>query len=118
MSSPGLGINAIELMPVAEFPGTRNWGYDGVDLFAPSHVYGGPDGLKRLVDAAHQRGIGVILDVVYNHLGPDGNYLHAVRARLLHATGTRRAGAKRINYDGAEQRRWCAGSSSTTPATG
>jgi len=70
-----LGVNAIELMPVAEWPGTRNWGYDGVDLFAPSHVYGGPDGLKRLVDAAHARGLGVILDVVYNHLGPDGNYL-------------------------------------------
>lgn len=70
-----LGIGAIELMPVAEFPGGRNWGYDGVDLFAPCHVYGGPDGLRRLVDAAHARGIGVILDVVYNHLGPDGNYL-------------------------------------------
>jgi maltooligosyltrehalose trehalohydrolase len=70
-----LGVTAIEPMPVAEFPGTRNWGYDGVDLFAPSHVYGGPTGLKRLVDAAHQRGLGVILDVVYNHLGPDGNYL-------------------------------------------
>lgn len=70
-----LGVNAIELMPVAEWPGRRNWGYDGVDLFAPSHVCGGPDGLKRLVDAAHARGLGVILDVVYNHLGPDGNYL-------------------------------------------
>ncbi len=72
-----LGVTAIEPLPVAEFPGERNWGYDGVDLFAPSHVYGGPDGLKRLVDAAHQHGLGVILDVVYNHLGPDGNYLRA-----------------------------------------
>ena len=70
-----LGVDAIELLPVAEFPGPRGWGYDGVDLFAPHHAYGGPDGLKRLVDAAHARGIGVVLDVVYNHLGPAGNYL-------------------------------------------
>lgn len=70
-----LGVNAIQLLPVAEFPGMRNWGYDGVDLFAVSHVYGGPIGLKRLVDAAHGRGLGVIVDVIYNHFGPDGNYL-------------------------------------------
>jgi maltooligosyltrehalose trehalohydrolase len=70
-----LGVTAIELMPVAEFPGRRNWGYDGVNLFAPSHVYGGPEALRRLVDAAHARDLGVILDVVYNHLGPDGNAL-------------------------------------------
>jgi maltooligosyltrehalose trehalohydrolase len=70
-----LGITAIELMPVAEFPGRRNWGYDGVDLYAPGSVYGGPEGLRRLVDATHARGLGVILDVVYNHFGPDGNYL-------------------------------------------
>jgi maltooligosyltrehalose trehalohydrolase len=70
-----LGVNAIEPLPIAEFPGTRNWGYDGVDLFAVSHVYGGPAALKRFVDAAHRHGLGVILDVVYNHLGPDGNYL-------------------------------------------
>ncbi len=70
-----LGVDAIELMPVAEFSGDRGWGYDGVDLFAPHHAYGGPDGLKRLVDAAHARGLGVVLDVVYNHLGPAGNYL-------------------------------------------
>ena len=70
-----LGVTALELMPVAEFPGKRNWGYDGVDLFAPSSVYGGPEALRRLVDAAHARCLGVILDVVYNHLGPDGNYL-------------------------------------------
>ena len=70
-----LGVDAIELMPVAEFPGRRGWGYDGTSLFAPHHAYGGPDGLKRLVDAAHARGLGVTMDVVYNHLGPDGNYL-------------------------------------------
>jgi maltooligosyltrehalose trehalohydrolase len=70
-----LGVTAVEPLPAAEFPGTRNWGYDGVDLFAPSHVYGGPEALKRFVDAAHQHGLGVIVDVVYNHLGPDGNYL-------------------------------------------
>src|SRR5580698_5349431 len=70
-----LGVDAIELLPVAEFSGARGWGYDGVDLFAPHHAYGGPDGLKRLVDAAHSGGLGVIMDVVYNHLGPAGNYL-------------------------------------------
>jgi len=71
----GLGADAIELMPVAEFSGDRGWGYDGVDLFAPHHAYGGPDGLKRLVDAAHDHGLGVVMDVVYNHVGPAGNYL-------------------------------------------
>ena len=70
-----LGVTAIELLPVAEFPGERGWGYDGVALYAPQHTYGGPDGLRRLVDAAHARGLAVILDVVYNHLGPDGNHL-------------------------------------------
>lgn len=70
-----LGITAIELMPVAQFPGTRNWGYDGVDLFAPQNSYGGPEGLKELVDRCHQKGIAAILDVVYNHVGPEGNYL-------------------------------------------
>lgn len=70
-----LGITAIEIMPVAQFPGTRNWGYDGVYPFAVQHSYGGADGLKRLVDAAHHAGLAVLLDVVYNHLGPEGNYL-------------------------------------------
>lgn len=69
-----LGINSIELMPVQPFGGERNWGYDGVDWFAVQESYGGPRGLKKLVDAAHNRGIAVILDVVYNHFGPDGNY--------------------------------------------
>jgi maltooligosyltrehalose trehalohydrolase len=70
-----LGIDAIELMPVAEFSGDRGWGYDGADLFAPHHAYGGPVALKRLVDACHSAGLGVVLDVVYNHLGPVGNFL-------------------------------------------
>lgn len=70
-----LGITAIELMPVGQFPGARNWGYDGVFPYAVQNSYGGPEGLERLVDAAHKVGIAVILDVVYNHLGPEGNYL-------------------------------------------
>ena len=70
-----LGITHVELMPVAEFPGSRGWGYDGVDLYAPHHAYGGPEGLKRLVNACHAKGFAVLLDVVYNHLGPAGNYL-------------------------------------------
>lgn len=70
-----LGVSAIELMPVAEFPGARNWGYDGTYLFAAHHDYGGPLELKRLVDACHARGLAAFLDVVYNHLGPEGNYL-------------------------------------------
>lgn len=70
-----LGITMIEIMPVAAFPGTRNWGYDGVSPYAVQASYGGPDGLKRLVNAAHEIGLGVILDVVYNHLGNEGNYL-------------------------------------------
>jgi maltooligosyltrehalose trehalohydrolase len=69
------GINLLEIMPIAEFPGEFNWGYDGVMLFAPSHLYGRPDDFKSFINAAHNLGIGVILDVVYNHLGPDGNYL-------------------------------------------
>lgn len=70
-----MGITAIEIMPIADFPGTRNWGYDGVLLYAPAACYGAPDDLRALVDAAHTLGIAVILDVVYNHLGPDGNPL-------------------------------------------
>ncbi|MEA2433021.1 MAG: maltooligosyltrehalose trehalohydrolase [Actinomycetota bacterium] len=95
-----LGVTAIELMPVAEFPGERGWGYDGVDLFAPHHAYGGPDGLKRLVDAAHTMGIAVIVDVVYNHLGPSGNYL----GRFGHYFTDRYATpwGDAINFDGPE----------------
>ena len=70
-----LGVTVIELMPIGQFPGTRNWGYDGAYGFAAQNSYGGPDGLRRLVNACHQRGLGVALDVVYNHLGPEGNYL-------------------------------------------
>jgi maltooligosyltrehalose trehalohydrolase len=69
-----LGVTAIELMPVADFPGSRNWGYDGVSLFAPCRQYGTPDDLRRLVDSAHHTGLAVLLDVVYNHFGPDGAY--------------------------------------------
>ena len=70
-----LGVTAVQLMPVAEFPGSRNWGYDGAHLYAPQSTYGGPRGLRRLVDACHAAGLSVLLDVVYNHLGPEGNYL-------------------------------------------
>ncbi len=70
-----LGITAIEIMPVSQFPGARGWGYDGVHPFAPQNSYGGPEGLKRLVDACHRHGLAAILDVVYNHMGPEGNYL-------------------------------------------
>ena len=92
-----LGVTAIELMPVAEFPGSRNWGYDGVLLFAPDASYGHPDDLKALVDAAHARGIMVLLDVVYNHFGPDGNYLAAYAPIFndLHHTPWGAA----VNYD-------------------
>ena len=69
-----LGVTAVELMPVAEFPGGRNWGYDGAHLYAPQSTYGGPEGLKRLIDACHREGLACVLDVVYNHLGPEGNY--------------------------------------------
>ncbi len=72
----GLGITAIELMPLAQFPGDRNWGYDGVLPYAPQASYGTPEQLKHLIDSAHGHGLCVILDVVYNHFGPDGNYLH------------------------------------------
>ena len=70
-----LGVSVIEIMPVAAFPGKRNWGYDGASAYAVQASYGGPNGLKRLVDAAHRAQLGVMLDVVYNHLGPEGNYL-------------------------------------------
>ena len=78
-----LGVTAVELMPVADFPGSRNWGYDGVSLFAPSRAYGRPDDLRRFVDAAHALGLSVILDVVYNHLGPDGAYLPQFNPQYL-----------------------------------
>ena len=70
-----LGVTAVELMPVSQFPGTRNWGYDGVLPYAAQNGYGGPHGLQKLVDACHAGGMAVFLDVVYNHFGPEGNYL-------------------------------------------
>ena len=71
-----LGVTAVELMPIADFPGRWGWGYDGVLPFAPASRYGRPEALKALVDACHGRGLAVFLDVVYNHFGPEGNYLH------------------------------------------
>lgn len=94
-----LGINALELMPVAACSGARNWGYDGVFLYAVQHSYGGPSGLKRLVDAAHSHGIAVFLDVVYNHLGPEGNCLEAFGPYFTEKYHT--PWGKAINYDGA-----------------
>ena len=94
-----LGINAIEIMPVAECPGRWNWGYDGVELYAPSHNYGRPDDLRALVDASHAVGIGVILDVVYNHLGPEGNYLGVYSDFYTSKIHTNSWGAG-LNWDG------------------
>lgn len=94
-----LGINAIEIMPVAQFPGDRNWGYDGVYPFAVQHSYGGPAGLKLLVNACHQHGIAVILDVVYNHLGPEGNYTGNFGPYVTHRYHTPWGDA--MNFDGA-----------------
>jgi maltooligosyltrehalose trehalohydrolase len=98
-----LGINAIEIMPVAQFPGTRNWGYDGVYPYAVQDSYGGVKGLKKLVDEAHLRGIAVILDVVYNHLGPEGNYFSFFGPYFSDKYKTFWGSA--INYDDA----WCDG---------
>ena len=108
-----LGITAVELMPIADFPGARNWGYDGVLPFAPDRAYGTPDELKALVDAAHDLGLMVFLDVVYNHFGPDGNYL-ASYAPTSSATTSRRPGARRST----SASRRCATSSSRTRSTG
>lgn len=97
------GITAVELMPLAECPGGRNWGYDGVQLFAPRSAYGTPDDLKALIDAAHGRGLMVFLDVVYNHFGPDGNYLHAYAPGFFTERHKTPWGAA-INFDGAHAR--------------
>src|SRR6185503_3085788 len=98
-----LGITALELMPVADFPGKRNWGYDGVLLYAPDSSYGRPDELKALVDEAHALGLMVLLDVVYNHFGPEGNYLHAYAPQFFNPEGKTPWGAA-INFDGADSR--------------
>lgn len=98
-----LGITAIELMPVSQFPGTRNWGYDGVYPFAVQHTYGGAENLQTLVNKSHQKGLAVILDVVYNHLGPEGNYLPAFGPVFTEKYTT--PWGKAINFDDA----WCDG---------
>lgn len=94
-----LGVTIIEVMPVAEFPGRFGWGYDGVGLFAPYHHYGAPDDLRRFIDEAHAHGIGVVLDVVYNHLGPDGNYLREFSEHYF--KGSTEWGDA-LNFDGSD----------------
>ncbi|HEY2513957.1 MAG TPA: malto-oligosyltrehalose trehalohydrolase [Polyangiaceae bacterium] len=96
-----LGITVIEMMPVADFAGAFGWGYDGVNLFAPTRLYGTPDDLRRFVDAAHRLGLGVILDVVYNHLGPKGNVLDRFSSHYASATHKTDWGPC-LNYDGPE----------------
>ncbi|MBC7953038.1 MAG: malto-oligosyltrehalose trehalohydrolase [Rhodospirillaceae bacterium] len=96
-----LGVTVLSLMPVAEFPGERGWGYDGVLFYAPEASYGRPEDLKALVDAAHAKGLMVMLDVVYNHFGPEGNYLHATAKRFF--TGRHHTPwGQAVNYDGAD----------------
>ncbi|MFY9326933.1 MAG: malto-oligosyltrehalose trehalohydrolase [Georgfuchsia sp.] len=99
----GLGVTALEIMPVADFPGRRNWGYDGVLPFAPDASYGRPEDFKRLVAAAHERGLMVLLDVVYNHFGPEGNYLHAYAPAFFNPHHATPWGAA-INFDGEGNR--------------
>lgn len=98
-----LGVTALELMPVADFPGQRNWGYDGVLPFAPDSRYGHPDDLKALIQAAHTKGLMVFLDVVYNHFGPEGNYLHTYAPDFFTERHHTPWGAA-INFDGARSR--------------
>jgi len=103
-----LGVTALELMPVAQFPGSRNWGYDGVYPFAVQNTYGGPAGLKDLVNACHRQGLAVILDVVYNHLGPEGNYLRDFGDYFTQRYRT--PWGEAVNFDGPhsdEVRRFC-----------
>ena len=98
-----LGVTAIELMPVADFPGLRNWGYDGVLPFAPDSTYGNPEDLKAMIEAAHDRGLMVLLDVVYNHFGPEGNYL-SVYAPQFFTDRHHTPWGDGINFDGADSR--------------
>jgi len=98
-----LGVTAIELMPVADFPGQRGWGYDGVLLYAPEAGYGSPDDLKQLVAAAHARGLMVLLDVVYNHFGPDGNYLHAYAGAAFFDPEVNTPWGAAIAFDGPQR---------------
>ena len=102
-----LGVDIVELLPVAGFGGDRGWGYDGVNLYAVHHAYGGPAALQRFVDAAHARGLGVCLDVVYNHLGPDGNYLRDFGPYFTGEHDTPWGEAVNLDTEGsAEVRRW------------
>ncbi|HET7530754.1 MAG TPA: malto-oligosyltrehalose trehalohydrolase [Mycobacteriales bacterium] len=102
-----LGIDAVEILPVAAFDGPRGWGYDGVALYAVHEPYGGPDGLKRFVDACHARGLGVVLDVVYNHLGPSGNYLGEFGPYFTEQHGTPWGAAVNLDGPGSDEvRRW------------
>ena len=111
-----LGVTAIELMPLADFAGCRSWGYDGVDLFAPARCYGTPDDLRRLVDEAHRLGLGVMLDVVYNHFGPGGQLRHRVQQAVPHLPGERLGRLRQPRRGG--ERAGPASSSSRTPCTG
>ena len=95
-----LGVTAIEIMPVAQYPGDRGWGYDGVQLYAVQNSYGGPEGLRRLVDACHARGLAALLDVVYNHFGPEGNYLWDYAPYFTERYTTPWGAA--INFDGPQ----------------
>jgi maltooligosyltrehalose trehalohydrolase len=97
-----LGITCLEVMPVAEFPGRFGWGYDGVDLFAPSHLYGTPDDFRRFVDEAHRLGLGVILDVVYNHLGPDGAYHKLFSEDYYNRARDKTEWGDALNFDGPD----------------
>jgi malto-oligosyltrehalose trehalohydrolase len=99
----GVGVTAIEIMPIADFPGMRNWGYDGVALYAPDSTYGRPEALKELIDAAHGRGLMVLLDVVYNHFGPEGAYIHAIAPETFTERHKTPWGAA-INTDGGQAR--------------
>ncbi len=98
-----LGVTAIELMPLSDFPGSRNWGYDGVLPYAPDNCYGTPDDLKRLIQAAHAKGLMIFLDVVYNHFGPEGNYLHLYAPQFF-TNRHRTPWGDAINFDGPESR--------------
>ena len=98
-----LGVTAVEIMPVAQFPGDRGWGYDGVYPYAVQNSYGGPHALERFVDAAHRQHLAVILDVVYNHLGPEGNYTGKFGPYFTEHYRTPWGSA--VNYDGPRQRR-------------
>jgi len=95
-----IGITVVEMMPIADFPGDFGWGYDGVDLFAPSHLYGTPEDLRSFIDRAHSLGLAVILDVVYNHFGPDGNYIRTFSEDYFTARYEKNDWGESINFDG------------------